>query len=120
MFIRRAFVTNSSSCSFIAWGQKINGTNLDKYLEGMSWDDRDNFWERIYDEKEPIIMKHADGTNCTYLMITESYLGNLEDAGYVEFDPSVSEEWQAIIKEWCEKFGEQYKNPRWFFATVGC
>ena len=122
MFVRQNFITNSSTCSFIAWGVPVDWDRVNTHLKITNRSDKeiDDFWDDMYNGKFPVALENCGYSGKMWAIVTDSWKRHLEDEDYIILDVNISEEWKYQLKNWCEEFGLPCENPCWFFATVGC
>jgi hypothetical protein len=121
MLVRKYYITNSSSCSFIAWGFSVERHKLDSKLEvGITEEEAEDLWEDLHNGKYAVSIKTCGYSGRAWIVISKSLVDNLEDEEYVELDPNVPPEWFQELGAWCDKYLIEREVPCWFFATVGC
>lgn len=121
MLVRNGFITNSSSCSFIAWGFEIDRKKVNDVAENtLSDDEYDDFWDDMYNGEFPVSIKTCGYSGRSWAVATESLYSSIEDERYVKLAPETNPEWYQHLAEWCDKYGIERGDPCWFFATVGC
>jgi hypothetical protein len=116
MLIRNAFITNSSSTAFIAYGCLTDeaGVNHDKgLLHNLDAEDGIEFiWDSdtgdcaIYSEESSEIARPGDDRNLWYTGF-----------GTINIPPNASELWDERIKNFCRKHDIEMKTPcSWIYV----
>jgi hypothetical protein len=128
MLIRAAFITNSSSTSFIAYGvcfptsHPVDPETEDYLRDG---DDDEIDWENVYEEKTglgwgkaPVEFSSACHTEDAVMYAKGSH--HDIDYGYnpiseLKIDPA----WDSVIEEACKAIGIDPIKPSWFGWHTG-
>lgn len=111
MFIRRKFVTNSSSTSFVAFGSRLEGRPWGKdSLDYEEWF-KEKTGQSLWDRKTPVELFYSYAYEEGALYIKESQL-SLE--GFCGISHSKDEpKWTEQLQDFCKKLGI-FCEPTWF------
>jgi|WetSurMetagenome_2_1015567.scaffolds.fasta_scaffold314442_2 hypothetical protein len=128
MYKRNAFITNSSSTSFIAYGISLPtrypvDPETEQYLQNKYDDKMD--WGEYYEEKTglgwrdmQVEFNSACHTEDAVMYVKKSH--HDIDYGYNSF-PSIAvrHEWNIVIRDACKALGINYCEPGWFGWYTG-
>ena len=134
MFIRKGFITNSSSTSFICYGIRLNEDIIDaKFSKSSDYYERheqlDQTLSEVYQtlkaEGSPVRLFWNGEMSRFLLYIEASYL-YLDECGLIEFPAQKVEEllltskepnWAKALEEAKQKLGlETWEQPKWHIA----
>lgn len=109
MFARKAFITNSSSSTFVAYGIPLPSKEAKKDL---SWEDYylDLTGIRFFDSKIGFETTQDNDDSTLFVGASQQSVSY----GYVGLVLSVDPGWEQMIKEACELLGIDPVEPRWF------
>lgn len=109
MFLRKVFITNSSSTNFVAYGIPLPSKEA---KEGVSWENHylDLTGLRFYEAK--VGFETTQDNDDSVMFIGESQQNVAY--GYVGLVLTVDPEWEQIIKEVSDLLGIGSMEPRWF------
>lgn len=134
MLIRQAFITNSSSTSFIAYGILLELDDLFPELvdEGdLDWKDRmeksDEYYERLFGMENESIGIHAGDcwenfpNGQVFVGAVDSWEDFGDGGGFIPINPrrlsqSDMKQWDKLLSLFCEKYKVK-ADPQWIFAA---
>jgi hypothetical protein len=138
MLIRQAFITNSSSTSFIAYGVRVSLQDcfpeLDEETEGESWEEMwalaDPYYEKVEKMQTKEVGIHSGDcwedfpNGSLFIGINESWEDFGDGAGFIPIDPSAlaehdTKKWDQLLYKFCEKYNIKLfgSEPKWIFAA---
>jgi hypothetical protein len=137
MLIRKGFITNSSSTSFIFFGICLEYGECQGFVSKLKehaseahhkWHEHDlmqNFAEKLQynDKKSPVGMHHGWEINDLQIYPKAGFIG-LDECGIDDFPiekiksftTEQEEEWMQILKEFCAEWDLPYRKPSWSIA----
>jgi hypothetical protein len=134
MIVRKGFITNSSSTSFIFYGVDIDSEDLDRFAEKLMGEHKKEEWRSgaairtfaentVYTRQKPPVGMHYDYESGIQLFANASYIEmdecGVEDLPMKElrsFTPEQEMEWTELIKEFCTEWNLPFPRPSWQIA----
>jgi hypothetical protein len=120
MFIRKGFVTNSSSTSFIGWGMPVRPNVLENGIEALYPDRFETVLEEIGENGGAVIVMHCSESGWNYLIVSASLEAMDDGPWYARLRETypVDSWWPTELEAWCKEHGIEYSDPHWIFASV--